>query len=62
MAVRELGGLRVIYGSDCGRRTFASQLAKVHGAQISHDDQQKIICANLRNLLLPILKTKGIEA
>jgi hypothetical protein len=52
----------VIYGSDCGRRTFASQLAKVHGPQISDANQEKIVCDNLRNLLLPILKTKGIEA
>ncbi|MCX6837938.1 MAG: amidohydrolase family protein [Verrucomicrobia bacterium] len=62
MAVRELGASRVIYGSDCGGRSFASQLAKVHGAQISAADKQKIFCDNLRNLMLPILKAKGIKA
>lgn len=62
MAVRELGAARVIYGSDCGGRSFASQLAKVHGAQISEADKQKIFCDNLRGLMLPILKTKGIQA
>lgn len=62
MAVRELGVDRVIYGSDAGGRSFASQLAKVHGAAISDSDKQKIFCANLRNLLLPILKAKGISA
>ncbi|HEU0039503.1 MAG TPA: amidohydrolase family protein, partial [Verrucomicrobiae bacterium] len=31
MAVRELGAARVLYGSDAGGRSFASQLAKVLG-------------------------------
>ncbi len=62
MAVRELGASRVIYGSDCGGRSFASQLAKVHGARISDADKQKIFCDNLRGLMLPILKAKGIKA
>lgn len=62
MAVRELGADRVLYGSDCGGRSFASQLAKVHGADISDADKQKIFCDNLRRLMLPILKTKGISA
>lgn len=62
MAVRELGADRVIYGSDCGGRSFASQLAKVHGAQIDDSTKQKIFCDNLRGLMLPILKEKGIKA
>lgn len=62
MAVRELGARRVIYGSDCGGRSFASQLAKVHGAEISAADKQAILCDNLRGLMLPILKQKGIQA
>jgi predicted TIM-barrel fold metal-dependent hydrolase len=62
MAVRELGVDRVIYGSDCGGRSFASQLAKVHGAAISDADKQKIFCDNLRNMMLPILTAKGIKA
>ena len=62
MAVRELGAERVIYGSDSGGRSFASQLAKVHGAAISPADKQKIFCDNLRSLMLPILKAKGIQA
>jgi predicted TIM-barrel fold metal-dependent hydrolase len=62
MAVRELGAHRVIYGSDGGGRSFASQLAKVHGAAISDADKQKIFCDNLRGLMLPILKAKGIKA
>jgi predicted TIM-barrel fold metal-dependent hydrolase len=62
MAVRELGADRVIYGSDCGGRSFASQLGKVHGAAISEADKQKIFCDNLRNMMLPILNAKGIKA
>lgn len=61
MAVRELGAHRVIYGSDAGGRSFASQLAKVHGAQISDRDKQRIFCDNLRQLMLPIIKQKGIS-
>lgn len=62
MAVQELGADRVIYGSDCGGRSFASQLAKVHGANIAEADKQKILCDNLRRLMLPILQAKGIQA
>lgn len=62
MAVRELGAHRVIYGSDAGGRSFASQLAKVHGAQISAEDKQRIFCDNLRQLMLPIFQQKGIKA
>lgn len=62
MAVRELGADRVIYGSDGGGRSFATQLAKVHGAAISDADKQKIFCDNLRGMMLPILKAKGIKA
>lgn len=62
MAVRELGAERVIYGSDAGGRSFASQLAKVHGANISEADKALISGGNLRRLMLPILKAKGIQA
>jgi predicted TIM-barrel fold metal-dependent hydrolase len=62
MAVRELGADRIIYGSDVGGRSFASQLAKVHGAAIGDEDKQKIFRDNLRNMMLPILNAKGIKA
>lgn len=61
MAVRELGAGRVIYGSDCGGRSFASQLAKVHGADIPDAAKQAIFCDNLRRLMQPILDAKGIK-
>jgi uncharacterized protein len=60
MAVRELGASRVLYGSDVGGRSFASQLAKVFGADISDAAKRLILGENLQRLLRPILKTKGI--
>jgi uncharacterized protein len=59
MAVRELGAERVIYGSDAGGRSFASQLAKVTGAEIPEASRRLILGENLRRLLSPILKAKG---
>lgn len=55
MAVRELGAERVIYGSDVGGRSFASQVAKVVGAEISDDDKKLILGGNMRRLLQPVL-------
>jgi predicted TIM-barrel fold metal-dependent hydrolase len=59
MAVRELGAERVIYGSDAGGRSFASQLAKVTGADVPDEAKQRILGGNLRRLLTPILSQKG---
>lgn len=59
MAVRELGAERVIFGSDVGGRSFASQLAKVLGADIPDSAKELILGGNLRRLLTPILKRKG---
>jgi predicted TIM-barrel fold metal-dependent hydrolase len=59
MAVRELGAERVIYGSDVGGRSFASQLAKVLGAGIPQSAKELILGGNLRRLLTPMLRTKG---
>lgn len=61
MAVRELGAERVLYGSDAGGRSFASQLAKVYGAQISERAKRLILGENLERLLTPILKLKGVR-
>jgi predicted TIM-barrel fold metal-dependent hydrolase len=62
MAVRELGAERVIYGSDFGGRSFASQLAKVHGAEVSGEAKRLILGGNIRRMLRPILTAKGIKA
>lgn len=61
MAVRELGAERVIYGSDAGGRSFASQLGKVFGAQIPDAAKQLILSGNLKRLMAPILRRKGIK-
>ncbi len=61
MAVRELGPERVLYGSDAGGRSFASQLAKVLGAQIPEHARRLILAENLKRLLRPILKQKGVR-
>ncbi|MEP6667810.1 MAG: amidohydrolase family protein [Chthoniobacter sp.] len=61
MAVRELGAGRVLYGSDASGRSFASQLAKVHGADIPAEAKKLIFGENLIRLLTPILKAKGIK-
>lgn len=60
MAVRELGAERVIYGSDVGGRSFGSQVAKVLGANIPEDAKKLILGGNLRRLLQPVLKAKGL--
>lgn len=62
MAVREVGAGRVLYGSDAGGRSFASQLAKVTGAKIPEDAKRAILGDNLRRLLAPVLRAKGIRA
>jgi len=61
MAVRELGADRVVYGSDVGGRSFASQVAKVMGANISESDKELILGGNLRRLLTPMLRKKGYK-
>lgn len=59
MAVRELGPERVVYGSDAGGRSFASQLSKVLGADIPEPAKALILSGNLRRLLSPVLRKKG---
>jgi predicted TIM-barrel fold metal-dependent hydrolase len=61
MAVRELGPERVIYGSDVGGRSFASQLSKVLGADIPDSAKELVLGGNLRRLLAPILRAKGYQ-
>jgi predicted TIM-barrel fold metal-dependent hydrolase len=61
MAVRELGAERVIFGSDAPGRSFATQLAKVHGAAIPDDAKQLVFAANLKRLLGPILSDKSVK-
>jgi uncharacterized protein len=60
-AVTALGAERVLYGSDAAGRSFASQLAKVHGAQLPDAVKQQIFFHNLHRLLNPILMAKNIQ-
>ncbi|MFO0907579.1 MAG: amidohydrolase family protein [Isosphaeraceae bacterium] len=50
-AVRRLGTRRVIFGSDARGRHFATQLAKVTGANLSVAAQRRILWDNLARLL-----------
>jgi len=51
LAVQELGAERVVYGSDAPGRSYASQIAKVHGADISDQEKELILGHNLQQLL-----------
>jgi len=51
MAVAWLGAERVVYGSDATGRSFASQLAKVYGADIDDDAKALILHGNMRRVL-----------
>ncbi len=62
MAVRELGPERVVYGSDVGGRSFASQLSKVMGADIPDSAKALVLGGNLRRLFTPILRAKGYHS
>jgi predicted TIM-barrel fold metal-dependent hydrolase len=61
MAVRELGAERVLFGSDAGGRSFASQLAKVIGADLPDETKRLILGGNLKRMLTPILQAKGVK-
>lgn len=60
MGVRELGPERVVYGSDAAGRSFASQLAKVRSARLPEPVERMILGGNLKRLLAPIMKAKGM--
>lgn len=62
MAVRELGARRVIFGSDAAGRGFASQLGKVLGAEVGGEERRLILADNLRRMLAPILRDKGLRS
>jgi len=61
MAVRDLGAERVLYASDAGGRSFASQLGKVLGADIPESARRLVLGENFRRTLTPILKRKGLK-
>ena len=59
MAVRELGPRRIVFGSHLPSRSLGTELGKVIGANITDQDRRLILGENLRELLLPILRSKG---
>jgi uncharacterized protein len=61
MAVRELGAERVLYASDAGGRSFASQLGKVLGAEIPEPARKLVLGENFKRMLAPALKHKGVK-
>jgi hypothetical protein len=61
MAVLELGPQRIVFGSDAPGRSFASQLAKVFGADVVEGTKQRIFSTNLKLLLQPLLADKNIK-
>jgi len=61
LSVRELGASRVLFGSDAGGRSFASQLAKAASAGLCAADLRKIYYENYRGLLEPVFQAKGIK-
>jgi predicted TIM-barrel fold metal-dependent hydrolase len=60
MAVRELGAERIVFGSHLPSRSLGTELGKVLSARISEADRRLILGANLRRLLMPILRRKGL--
>jgi uncharacterized protein len=51
LAVKLLGAERLVFGSDATGRSFASQMAKVTGAEISEDDKGRVLGGNLLRLM-----------
>ncbi len=61
MAVRELTAKRIIFGSHLPTRSLGTEFGKILGARISETDRHQILGANLRDLLAPILRKKGLK-
>ena len=51
MAVRLLGGDRLVWGSDAPGRSFASQMSKVTGADLTEDEKAAILGGNMERIL-----------
>jgi predicted TIM-barrel fold metal-dependent hydrolase len=51
LAVRLLGAERVVFGSDANGRSFASQLAKVAGADVTEAQKQLVLGGNIARMI-----------
>ena len=48
--VKHVGADHVVYGSDASGRSFASQLAKVFGADLTREEKEQILSANVQRV------------
>lgn len=60
LAVKELGVDRIVWGGHGPSRSYATELAKVLDASLSHDERMKIFGRNYRHLAEPIFRKKGL--
>jgi len=61
LAVKELGADRIVWGGHTPSRSYATELAKVLDADITHEERKLILGGNLRHLAAPIFKKKGYK-
>ena len=61
MAVRELGAGRIVFGGHLPTRGYGNEMGKVLAAHVPAQAKPLILGGNLRRLLTPILKAKGIS-
>lgn len=62
MAIRELGAERIVFGSHLPSRSLGTELGKVLGAELTPQQRYQVLGANFRQLLTPILQTKGLPS
>lgn len=62
MAIRELGADRIMFGSHLPSRSLGTELGKILGAHIEDRERHLILGKNLRRLLAPLLRKKGLAA
>ena len=60
MAVRERGADRIVFGSHFPSRSMGTEFSKVLSADITDRDKELIFSGNLRRLLAPVLRRKGL--
>src|SRR5690625_254288 len=60
-AVNELGADRIVWGGHGPSRSYATEMAKVLDADLSHSERLKIFGENYRRLSHDILKKKGLS-
>lgn len=59
LAVRELGVERIVWGGHGSSRSYATELAKVFDADLTHEQRQLILGGNLRRVWARIFRARG---